>query len=142
MVKLRLYHSLVGRAKQGKESEEGEKRRGGPPDPPTQRQRGTPGGGGLQHHSPVVVGVSYSVVVQEVLVEDGHLFAVQRPSPPWWSAGDTAEGNVDARSSRLLQGHSDSVLDSSLLFDNVDTATVLCVLNTCRHLDRHAWSGL
>lgn len=42
----------------------------------------------LQNNSLVIICVSYSVVVQEVFVKHGHLFAVQGP-PSSWKTGET-----------------------------------------------------
>lgn len=37
----------------------------------------------LQNNSLVIIGMSYSVLVQKVFVKHGHLFAVEGPSAPW-----------------------------------------------------------
>lgn len=156
MVKLRLYHSLVGKKKRGKDSEgkfnkktekikenvlsgglmqsnliqparalsgrwcllfsrhkgaeeNGSRRRC---DPPTHWQSSTVGDARLQNNSLVVIGVSYSVCIQEVFVEHSHLFAVEGPSPPWGSGGGTAQKKRSDTTSKLLKGCSKLFLTS------------------------------
>lgn len=96
-------------------------------DPPTQWQSSTVGDARLQNNSLVVIGVSYSVCIQEVFVEHSHLFAVEGPSPPWGSGGGTAQKKHSDTTSKLLKGWSKLFLMSELS-NNINTVTILYIL--------------